>query len=378
MLIAHALHRTAHRARAASLLAVAASAADAAPPTESAVCATPASPSRAHGAVRRFAVIFATAAAAAALAGVPAPALAQAWPAKPLRMIIPFTAGGSTDLLARAVGARLSEALAQTVVFDNRPGADTIIAFELQARAGADGYTLLMGGFNGMVMNPLFYPKLPYDVERDLAPIALVGSSPLVVVVHPSLPIRSIKDLVEYARANPGKLNFQSSGNGNITHVAVELFMTMTGTRMQHIAYKGGSAGLPDLLSGQVPIKFDTPITAIPFLKTGKLRALAATSPRRLSILPDLPTIAELGYKDYEAATWFSLVTRRGTPAEIIARLNREVRRFVDTPEARETFAAQGIELASGTPEDLAALIRRDRATWSAVVRRAGITVDPI
>jgi len=293
-------------------------------------------------------------------------------------MIIPFTPGGSTDLLARSLGARISEGVNQTVVFDNRPGANTIIAFELQARAGADGYTMLMGGFNGMVMNPIFYPKLPYDVERDLAPIGLVGDSPLVVVVHPSLPIKSIKDLVEYAKANPDKLNFQSAGNGNITHVSVELFMTMTGIRMQHIAYKGGSAGMPDLISGQVPVKFDTPITSLPFLKTGKLRALAVTSAKRLSIFPELPTIAELGFKGYEAVTWFSLVTRKGSPPEVITRLNKEIARFVNNPEAREQFAAQGIELSGGSPEELVARIKRDRARWSEVVKKAGIVVDPI
>jgi tripartite-type tricarboxylate transporter receptor subunit TctC len=303
---------------------------------------------------------------------------AQAWPAKPLRMLIPFTPGGSTDLMARAVGARISEAVGQPMVYDNRPGANTIIAFDLQSKAGADGYTMLLGGFNGMVMNPIFYPKLPYDVERDLAPISLVGNSPLVVVVNPALPIRSVKDLVDYARANPDKLNFQSAGNGNITHVSVELFMTMAGIRMQHVPYKGGSAGMPDLLSGSVPVKFDTPITSLPFLKTGKLRALAVTSARRLSIFPELPTLAELGYKGYEAGTWFAIVTRRGTPVEIIARLNREVNRFVESAEAREQFAAQGIELAGGTPEDLAALTRRDRARWAAVVKQSGIVVDPI
>jgi tripartite-type tricarboxylate transporter receptor subunit TctC len=303
---------------------------------------------------------------------------AQAWPARPVRMIIPFTPGGSTDLLARAVGARISEGIGQPVVFDNRPGANTIIAFELQAKAAPDGYTLLMGGFNGMVMNPIFYPKLPYDVERDLAPIGMVGASPLMVVVHPSLPIRSMRDLAEYARANPGKLDFQSSGNGNITHVSVELFMTMAGVKMQHIPYKGGSAGLPDLLSGAVPLKFDVPLSALPHVKAGKLRALAVTSPRRLSIAPELPTVAEAGYRGYEAATWFSLVTRRGTPKEIVDRVNAEIRRFVDTAEARAQFATQGIELEAGSPADLQARIARDRATWSSVVRKAGISVEPL
>ena len=306
------------------------------------------------------------------------PVHAQAWPARPVRMIIPFTPGGSTDLLARAVGARISEGIGQPVVFDNRPGANTIIAFELQAKAAPDGYTLLMGGFNGMVMNPIFYPKLPYDVERDLAPIGMVGASPLMVVVHPSLPIRSMRDLAEYARANPGKLDFQSSGNGNITHVSVELFMTMAGVKMQHIPYKGGSAGLPDLLSGAVPLKFDVPLSALPHVKAGKLRPLAVTSPRRLSIAPELPTVAEAGYRGYEAATWFSLVTRRGTPTQIVDRVNAEIRRFVDTAEARAQFATQGIELEAGSPADLQARIARDRATWSSVVRKAGISVEPL
>ena len=306
------------------------------------------------------------------------PVHAQAWPARPVRMIIPFTPGGSTDLLARAVGARISEGIGQPVVFDNRPGANTIIAFELQAKAAPDGYTLLMGGFNGMVMNPIFYPKLPYDVERDLAPIGMVGASPLMVVVHPSLPIRSMRDLAEYARANPGKLDFQSSGNGNITHVSVELFMTMAGVKMQHIPYKGGSAGVPDLLSGAVPLKFDVPLSALPHVKAGKLRPLAVTSPRRLSIAPELPTVAEAGYRGYEAATWFSLVTRRGTPTQIVDRVNAEIRRFVDSAEARAQFASQGIELEAGSPADLQARIARDRATWSSVVRKAGISVEPL
>jgi tripartite-type tricarboxylate transporter receptor subunit TctC len=199
-----------------------------------------------------------------------------------------------------------------------------------------------------------------------------------MVVVHPSLPIRSMRDLAEYARANPGKLDFQSSGTGNITHVSVELFMALAGVKMQHIPYKGGSAGLPDLLSGAVPLKFDVPISALPHVKAGKLRAIAVTSPRRLSIAPDLPTIAESGYRGYEAGTWFSLVTRRGTPREIIDRINGEIRRFVDSADARSQFAAQGIELEAGTPADLQARVIRDRSTWTGVVRKAGITVDPL
>ncbi len=301
----------------------------------------------------------------------------SAWPTRPLRMIVPYTPGGSTDLLARAVGTRLGEAIGQPVVFDNRPGANTIVGFELQARSSPDGYTVLAGGFNGLVLNPLLYRKLPYDVDRDLAPVGMIGVSPLMVVVHPSLPIRSVRELVEYARANPGKLDFQSSGNGNITHVSVELFMAMTGTRMQHVAFKGGSAGVPDLLSGAVPLKFDVPISALPHVKAGKLRAIAVTSARRLSIVPELPTVAESGLAGYEAATWFSIVTRAGTPPAIVERLSRETRRIVEQPALREQFAQQAIELVGSTPSELEARVRRDRARWTDVIRKAGISLDP-
>lgn len=299
------------------------------------------------------------------------------WPSRPLRLLIPYTPGGSTDLLARAVGTRLGEGLGQPVVFDNRPGANTIVGFELQARSAPDGYTVLAGGFNGLVLNPLLYRRLPYDVDRDFAPIGMIGISPLMIVVHPSLPIRSVRDLIDYARANPGRLDFQSSGNGNITHVSVELFMAMTGTRMQHVAFKGGSAGVPDLLSGAVPLKFDVPISALPHVRSGKLRAIAVTSARRLSIAPDLPTVAESGLPGYEAATWFSLVTRAGTPTAIVERLSRETRRIVEQPELREQFAQQAIELIGSTPAELEARVRRDRARWTDVIRKASITLEP-
>ena len=326
------------------------------------------------GAVHCAAVLAAAGFAFAATSAVHAQ---PTWPARPLRMLIPYTPGGSTDLLARAVGTRLGEGIGQPVVFDNRPGANTIVGFELQARAAPDGYTVLAGGFNGLVLNPLLYRRLPYDVDRDLAPVGMIGVSPLMVVVHPSLPIRSVRDLIDYARANPGRLDFQSSGNGNITHVSVELFMSMTGTRMQHVAFKGGSAGVPDLLSGAVPLKFDVPISALPHVKAGKLRAIAVTSARRLSIAPELPTIAESGLAGYEAATWFSLVTRAGTPTAIVDRLSRETRRIVEQPELREQFAQQAIELVGSSPVELQERVRCDRARWTDVIRKAGIALEP-
>lgn len=311
------------------------------------------------------------------LAGCAVTATAQTWPSRPVRMIVPYTAGGATDLLARAVGERLGSAIGQSVVIDNRPGANTIIGYQLQASAAPDGYTLIMGGFNALVMNPLLYKTLPYSVERDLAHIGLVGISPLVVVAHPSLQLRSLKDLVSHAQSHPGKLNFASSGNGNLTHIAGELFMSMAGIQMQHVPYKGGSASMTDQLSGVIQLKFDTPITALPYIRDGRLRALAVTSRKRMSSLPDVPTVAEQGYKDYEAATWFSIATRKGTPQPVINRLSSELSRIVQQPDMRSRFGAFAIELAGGTPNELEQLVKRDSARWAAVIRKAGVTLEP-
>lgn len=302
---------------------------------------------------------------------------AQDWPSRPVRMIVPYTAGGATDLLARAVGERLGSAIGQTVVIDNRPGANTIIGYQLQAGAAPDGYTLIMGGFNALVMNPLLYKSLPYNVERDFAHIGLVGISPLVVAVHPSLPARSLKDLVAYAKANPGKLNFASSGNGNLTHIAGELFMSMAGIQMQHVPYKGGSASMADQLTGVIQLKFDTPITALPYIRDGRLRGLAVTSRKRMSALPDLPTVAEQGYRDYDAATWFSIATRKGTPQPVIGRLSTELSRIVQMPDMRSRFGAVAIDLASGSPDELEKLVRQDTQRWAAVIKKSGVTLDP-
>lgn len=302
---------------------------------------------------------------------------AQDWPSRPVRMIVPYTAGGATDLLARAVGERLGSAIGQTVVIDNRPGANTIIGYQLQAGAAPDGYTLIMGGFNALVMNPLLYKSLPYNVERDFAHIGLVGISPLVVAVHPSLPTRSLKDLVAYARTNPGKLNFASSGNGNLTHIAGELFMSMAGIQMQHVPYKGGSASMADQLTGVIQLKFDTPITALPYIRDGRLRGLAVTSRKRMSALPDLPTVAEQGYRDYDAATWFSIATRKGTPQPVIGRLSTELSRIVQMPDMRSRFGAVAIDLASGSPNELEKLVKQDTQRWAAVIKKSGVSLDP-
>lgn len=321
------------------------------------------------------------AAAALALCGAlvqPAAQAQQAWPAKPVRLLVPFSAGGVTDLLARSVAQRMGEAIGQTVVVDNRPGANTIIAYEILARAGADGYTLMLEGFNGLVLNPLLHPKLPYNPEKDIAPVGLIGFSPVMVVVNPQVPAKTLRELVDYARANPDKLNFGSSGIGGVVHISTEWFMSLTGIRMTHVPYKGGASALPDLMGGQLQVLFNPPLTAIPLVKAGKLRALAVSSSRRLSAIPDVPTVAELGYPGYDAATWFSVLARRGSPQLILDRLTSELKKIVETPALREQFAAQAIEFQWGGPAEVAALVKKDLARWGEVIRKGGIKVDPL
>jgi tripartite-type tricarboxylate transporter receptor subunit TctC len=272
----------------------------------------------------------------------------------------------------------MGDALGQPMVVDNRPGANTIIAYEILARANADGYTLMLEGFNGLVLNPLLYPKLPYDPVADIAPVGLIGFSPLMVVVNPQLPVKSIRELVDHARANPGKLNFGSSGIGGVVHISTEWFMALTGTRMTHVPYKGGASALPDLMAGQLQVLFNPPITAIPMVKAGKLRALAVSSTRRLTAMPDIPTVAELGYPAYDAATWFSLLARRGSPPAILDRLAVELKKVVDTPALREQFAAQAIEFQWGTAADVSELVKKDLARWGEVILKGNIRVDPL
>jgi tripartite-type tricarboxylate transporter receptor subunit TctC len=318
------------------------------------------------------AIALGVAATPAAAAGTPT------WPQKPVRLLVPFSAGGVTDLLARSVAQRLGDTLGQPVVVDNRPGANTIIAYEILSRAGGDGYTLMLEGFNGLVLNPLLYPKLPYDPQRDVAPVGLIGFSPLMVVVNPQVPAKTVKELVELARTQPGRLNYGSSGIGGVVHISTEWFMAATGTRMTHVPYKGGASALPDLMAGQLQVLFNPPITAIPMVKAGKLRALAVTSARRLTAMPDVPTVAELGFPGYDAATWFSLLARSGAPAAVVDRLARDLQRVVETAGLREQFAAQAIEFQWGNAADVSALVRKDLARWGEVIRRGGIRVEPL
>lgn len=304
-------------------------------------------------------------------------AAAQTWPVKPIRLIVPFGAGGSTDILARTLGQRLGDALGQGVVVENRPGANTIVAYEATLNAPADGYTLLMEGFNGLVLNPNLYAKLPYDAERDFVGVGLVATSGFLVVVPPELPAKSLAEFVTYARANPDKVTMASAGIGNSTHVAAEMFLSAVKLKLAHVPYKGSTAALPDLVNGRVQVMFDTPITSMPFVRSGKLRALAVSGARRLAAMPEIPTIAELGHPGFNAGTYYSVAARRGTPQAIIDRLSQEIRRISASPDLAATFAPQGIDMTPGGADELGVLLKTDRARFARVIKDAGISIEP-
>jgi tripartite-type tricarboxylate transporter receptor subunit TctC len=304
-------------------------------------------------------------------------AVAQDYPTRPITMVVPYAAGGGNDLVARVVAERMSRALGQQIVIENRGGAGGSIATRQVARTAApDGYTLLIGGTGTLAVDPTLYQNVGYDPRKDFAPIGLIATSPLVLVVHPSVPAASVQDLIVVAKREPGRVNYASAGAGSGIHLAAELFASMTGIKLTHIPYKGSAPALNDLLGGHVAMYFSSLPPAIALVKEGKVRALAVTGPARSSIFPDLPTIAESGVPGYEAVLHYGIVAPAGTPRAIVDRLNRELRAALASDEVRARLATAGAEPLPSTPEEYAADIDREETKWSRIVKEAGVKAE--
>jgi tripartite-type tricarboxylate transporter receptor subunit TctC len=301
---------------------------------------------------------------------------AQTYPVKPIRFIVPFAPGGGTDLVARMLAQRLPEALGQAVVVDNRGGAGGIIGAELAARAPADGYTLMLGSPGPLTINPNLSAKLPYDSLRDFAPVTLATISPFVLVLHPSVPAASVKDLVALARAKPGQLNYGSSGNGAVNHFSAEQFKALAGVNLVHVPYKGSGPATLDLVAGRLHLTFENLPTVLPHVKSGKLKMLAVGTKSRSAFVPEYPTIAEAGVPGYESSTAFGVLVPAKTTAAIVARLNRESVKLLHGSDMKERLAAQGLEAVGSTPADYAAHIKDELARYGRIARTAGIKPD--
>ena len=313
--------------------------------------------------------------AAIAVTNVQAQVPGANYPAKQIRVIVPFPAGGPTDAIARAIGQKLSETWGQPVIVDNRPGAGGNIGTELAAKSPADGYTLFIGTVANAINQSLF-AKLPFDFVRDFAPVTQNYVTGLILAVHPSLPAHSVKELIALAKAHPGQLSYSSSGVGGTPHLAGELFNSMAGVTMVHVPYKGSAPAMADLLGGHIQLTFDNMLTVLPQVKAGKLRGLAVTMTTRSPLTPELPTVAEAGLKGFEVKSWNGVVVPAGTPKEIIVRLNGEIVRILRQPDLREKFLVQGVELMPTTPEEFGAFIKQDIAKWAKVIQLSGARAE--
>ena len=313
---------------------------------------------------------------AAALAALPMAAFAQGYPSKPIRFVVPYPPGGPLDTIARLLGQKVAESVKQPVIVDNKPGAGGNIGADFVAKAPADGYTILMGAVATHAINPTLYAKIPYDPVRDFSPVTQVASTPNVLVVNPSLPVASVADLVAYAKANPGKLNFGSGSTGSAGHLAGELFKSLAGVQMTHIPYKGAAPAMQDLVGGQIHLMFDNMASSLTQVRAGRVKALAVTTAKRSSLAPELPTVAESGLAGFDISTWFGIFAPAGTPREAIARLHTEFTRALAAPDVREKMINLGAEPVGNTPAEFATYIRAEAEKYARVIKASGAKAD--
>jgi tripartite-type tricarboxylate transporter receptor subunit TctC len=302
-------------------------------------------------------------------------AMAQSYPSKPIKIVVPYPPGGFNDTLGRTLAAKFTEAWGQPAIVENKPGANTLIGSDYVAKSPPDGYTLLIVAFP-FAVTPSLIRNMPYDTVKDFAPVALAAQSPNLLVVNPSLPVKTVAELVAMAKAKPDSLSYASTGNGSSNHISMELFKSLAGVRIVHIPYKGSAPAVTDLLGGQVHVMFDNAPNVLPQVKAGRLRALAQTGATRSGVAPDLPTVAEAGVPGYELTVWFGLVAPAGTPREVIRKLNAEVLKILAMPDVRERFLSQGVEPLGSTPEQFADHIKAQMAKWGRVVRDAGVQAE--
>ena len=303
-------------------------------------------------------------------------ALAQAYPNKAIRVVVPFPPGGGTDIIAREVTQKVAAATGWTFVIDNKPGAGGNLGIDAVAKSPADGYTLVLGQTSNLAINPTLYTKLPYNPQKDLVPICLVASAPLVIVVPTNSAFKTVADLVAAAKGKPGEVNFASPGNGTVAHLTGEQFQKTAGVRFQHVPYKGANQALTDVISGQVQIYVSSVPSVLQTIRTGKLRPLAVTSATRVDDLPQTPTVGESGYKGFDAVTWFGFLAPAGTPKEIVTRLNAEFNKALQQPDLRKKLGDEGADPLGGTPEQFADLIRDDIVRWGKSVKESGVRID--
>lgn len=320
----------------------------------------------------RFSTVVSAAVAAVHLTGFSGSAVAQSFPSRPMRIIVPFPPGGPTDMVARAVGQKLQERWGQPVLVENRPGGSTIIGVEMVVRSPPDGHTLLLGS-NSLALNRYLIAKVPYDVDRDIAPVILVAKISNALVVHPSVPVNDLQQFIAYAKAHPGKLTYGSTGQGTATHLFAELFSSMAGVQMVHIPYKGTGPAVIDLMSGQINLMFDSLSTVIPNAKAGKVRVIGLTNSKRSGSAPELPTLHELGLTGYEATGWFGIAAPAKVPADIIERLNREIDTIIRQPDMAARLVQIGSDVVGGPPEDFRTFIQSEAQKWGKVIRDANI-----